>query len=75
MIDTMSWHILTIDNEPNVYQKPLVGKTKPFIVTVTLRWVATSKSACTDRTVKYAEITGTFSKMWHKRLQTLYTVT
>ena len=75
MIDTMSWHILTADNEQDVHQKPLVSKTKPLIVTVTLRWVATSKSARTDRTVKYAEITGTFSKTWHQRLQTLYNVT
>ena len=36
-IDTMSWHIATSDNEPNVHQKP-------FITTVALRCLATSKS-------------------------------
>ena len=36
-IDTMSWHIATSDNEPNVHQKP-------FITTVAWRCLATSKS-------------------------------
>ena len=52
-IDTMSWHNATSVNEPNVHQKP-------FITTVALRCLATSKS--TRRCI----IACTFSKTWHR---------
>ena len=54
-IDTMSWHNATSDNEPNVHQKP-------FITTVALRCLATSKSTrrCRLRALFQKRDTGLF---------------